>query len=78
MNNLVMGALALIAVVIIAMALSGTNKTVATVVQAGLVLAILGVLIRDAGNKKVLFGENGAFTRLTNMAIGTSGKQAGS
>lgn len=74
MNNLVMGALALIAVVIIAMALSGTNKTVATLVQAGLVIAILGVLIRDAGNQNVLFGKNGAVTRLTNMAVGTSGK----
>lgn len=75
MNNLVMGALALVAIVIISLALSGTNKSVATVIQAGLVIAILGVLLRDAGNQKVF---EGAITRLTTLAVGTSGKQASS
>lgn len=74
MNQLIMGVLAVVAIVIIALALSGTNKTVAVIVQAGLVIAIIGVLIRDAGNQNVLFGQNGAVSRLTSMAIGTTGK----
>lgn len=73
-----MGVLAVVAVVIVALALSGTNKQVAVIVQAGLVIAIIGVLLRDAGNQNVLFGKNGAASRLTSMAIGTTGKQASS
>jgi hypothetical protein len=71
---MVMGILAVVAIVIVAMALSGTNKTVATIIQAGLVIAILGVLLRDAGNQNVLFGKNGAISTLTSKAIGTTGK----
>ena len=74
LNGIIMGGLAVIAIVILALSLSGTNKTVATIVQAGLVIAIIGVLLRDAGNQNILFGQNGAVTRLTQMAIGTSGK----
>jgi hypothetical protein len=83
MNSLVMGGLAVVAIIILALALSGTNKSIAVIVQAGLVIAILGVLIRDAGNKNVLFGTtdkntpfgtSGAIPRLIQMAVGTTGK----
>jgi hypothetical protein len=71
MNNLILSVLAVVAIVIVAMALSGVNKTVATIIQGGLVIAILAVLIRDAGNQNVFVG---AFTKLEKLAISTSGK----
>lgn len=75
MNNLVMGVLAIVAIVIVALALSGTNKTVATIIQAGLVIAIVGVLLRDTGNQQVFFK---AWKQITSNAIGTTGKQSSS
>jgi len=71
MNQLSIGALAVVVIVIIALSLSGVNKTVATIIQAGLVIAILAVLLRDYGNQRVFAG---AIQTITNNAIGTSGK----
>jgi hypothetical protein len=70
-----MGGLAVVAIIIIALALSGTTKGIATIVQAGLVIAIIGVLLRDAGNKKVF---EQSIANLTKLAIGTTGKQTSS
>jgi len=71
--GLLFGALALVAIVIIALALSGTNKTLAVIIQAGLVIAILAVLVRDAGNQNVFVG---AINSITKLAVSTSGKQS--
>lgn len=70
-----MGALAVVAIVIIALALSGTNHSLAVIIQGGLVIAILAVLVRDAGNQKVF---ESAIRNLTQTAITTTGKQASS
>ena len=73
LNGLVIGILAVVAIVVIALALSGTNKTVATIIQGGLVIAILAVLVRDYGNKQVFAG---AIRNVTNLAVGTTGKSS--
>jgi hypothetical protein len=75
MSNLLFGALAITAIVIIAMALSGVNKSVALIIQAGLVIAIIAVLLRDAGNQNVFVG---AIQNITKLAVSTSGKQQAS
>jgi hypothetical protein len=75
MSNLLFMALALVAIVIIAMALSGVNKPLATIIQGGLVIAIIAVLVRDAGNQNVFMG---AIKNLTQLAVSSSGKQTGS
>jgi len=75
MSDLLFMALALVAIVIIAMALSGVNRPLALIIQGGLVIAIVGVLIRDRGNQNVFMG---AIQNLTKLAISSSGKQANS
>ena len=75
LNGVVLGGLAIVAIIVIALALSGTNKSVATIIQAGLVIAIIGVLIRDYGNQKVFAG---AINNITNLAVGTTGKSSNS
>jgi len=74
-SNLLFGALALVAIVIIAMALSGVNKSLATIIQGGLVIAIIAVLVRDSGNQNVFVG---ALNNITKLAVSTSGKQTSS
>jgi len=71
MNQLVLSILALVAIVIVAMALSGTNSTLARIIQGGLVIAIIAVLVRDQGNQKVFLG---AWNNLTRNALQTTGK----
>jgi hypothetical protein len=75
MNNLVLAVMAVIAIVIVAMALSGTNSDVAKVIQGGLIIAIIAVLVRDVGNQNLFFS---AWHNLTNLAVSTTGKQASS
>lgn len=69
MNNLVFGALALVGIVIVAMALSA-NSTGAKIVQWGLAIAIIGVLLRNHSEFQ------SSWSNLTNKAIGVTGKQA--
>lgn len=64
-----MGALAIVAFVIIAMALSA-NNTVAKFVQLMIAAVILGVLLRDTS------GVREAITNMQNLALSTTGKQA--
>lgn len=63
-----MGALAIVAFVIIAMALSA-NSTVAKFVQLMIAAVILGVLLRDTS------GVQQAITNMQNLALSTTGKQ---
>lgn len=70
-NQLVMGALAIGAIVVVGMALSGTNHTVAIIIQGGLIIAIIAVLVRDSGNSQLFFK---AWQNVTNMAVNTTGK----
>lgn len=69
MNQLVMGVLAIVGIVIVAMALSGTQHEVAVIIQMGLVIAIIALLVRDSGNSQKFFA---AWKNLQNMAIGTT------
>jgi len=69
MSEFVFGALALVGIVIIAMAISA-NKTGATFVQAGLAIAIIALLVRSRG----AFPD--AFRGIETKAIGLTGKQA--
>lgn len=81
MNQFVFGALAIVGVIIVAMALSA-NKTGGTIVQAGLVIAILALLVRQTKiNPSTGEGENAfvsAWTNVQKLAIGATGKQTGS
>ena len=69
MNTLVLQVLAVVAIVIVALSLSGVNSTVAKLIQGGLVIAIIAVLVRDAGNQNVFVG---AFKRLEGLAISST------
>ena len=71
LNDLVVGALALVGIVIVAMALSA-NKTGARIVQMGLLIAIIAVLLRNRSDFL------SAWTELTRNAIATTQKQIGS
>ena len=75
MSNLLFMGLALVAIIIIALAVSGVNKSLAIIIQAGLVIAIIAVLIRDAGNQNVFVG---AIQNITKLAVSSSGKQTSS
>lgn len=69
MREMVFGALALVGIVIVAMALSA-NSTGAKIVQIGLVIAILGVLLRQRSEFEQ------AWSKLTELAIGATGEKA--
>jgi hypothetical protein len=71
MNNFVFGALAVVGIVIVAMALSA-NSAGAKIVQWGLAIAIIGVLLRNHSEFQTAWGN------VTKLAIGTTGKQASS
>jgi len=81
MSQFVFGALALVGIVIIAMALSA-NKTGAWIVQWGLAIAIVALLVRSTkANPNTGVGENAfisSWNNIQRMAIGLTGKQAGS
>jgi len=68
MSNLLFGALALVGIIIVAMALSA-NSTGAKIIQFGLAIAILGVLLRNRS------GFVTAWNKVTELAIGTTGQQ---
>ena len=75
MTQFVFGALALVGIVIVAMALSA-NKTGAWIVQWGLAIAIIALLVRGTSG-----GENAfvsAWTNVQKMAIGLTGEQVSS
>jgi len=71
MSDFVFGALALVGIVIVAMAISA-NKSGAIIVQAGLAIAIIALLVRSKGAFPT------AFRGIETKAIGLTGKQAGS
>ena len=75
MNNLLFMGLAVVAIIIIALSVSGVNKSLALIIQGGLVIAIIAVLVRDAGNQNVFVG---AIQNVTKLAVSSSGKQSSS
>ena len=72
---MVMGGLAVIGVIIVAMAISA-NDTAGKIIQYGLVIAIIVLLIRnvETGGGTIF----SAWNNLTRQAIGTTGKQTSS
>jgi len=72
MNQLVFQILAVVALIILALAITATGKDGARIVQGGIVIAIVVVLFRNTG------AATGALQRITRTAIGTPPKESGS
>jgi len=69
-SDLVFGVLGVVGVIIIAMALSGTTHQLAIIIQAGLLIAIIALLVRGRGTIP------NAILNVEKLAIRTTGKQA--